>query len=84
MNSAHMRGLAADFTAPTFGTVLAVAQQIARSDIEFDQLIHEYGGWVHLGLPNPGKPARRTCLSSVRRTPRYPTDDSALDHRHAL
>ncbi len=47
--SAHMRGLACDFVCPAFGSPLAVAQEIAQSVVEFDQLIYE-GTWVHLGL----------------------------------
>lgn len=49
-SSAHMQGLAADFTAPAFGTVFEVATAIAGSDIAYDQLIHEYGSWVHIAL----------------------------------
>ena len=48
--SAHMQGLAADFTAPGFGTVLQVARKIAASEIAYDQLIYEFGSWVHIGL----------------------------------
>ena len=48
--SAHRLGLAADFTCPSFDSPLAVCQAVAASDIEFDQLIHEKGAWVHLGL----------------------------------
>lgn len=48
--SAHRLGLAADFTCPAFGSPLAICQAIADGDIEFDQLIHEKGQWVHLGL----------------------------------
>lgn len=48
--SAHRLGLAADFTCPTFGTPLATCEAIAASGIHFDQLIHEQGLWVHLGL----------------------------------
>lgn len=48
--SAHRLGLAADFTCPSFGTPLEICQTIAATGIEFDQLIHEKGSWVHLGL----------------------------------
>lgn len=66
--SAHMLGLAADFTVPTAGTVLQVARSIAASHIEFDQVIHEYGSWVHLGLAAAGSPSRRETLSIFRGT----------------
>ena len=49
-NSQHLTGLAADFTCPAFGDPLAVAQAIAASSIAFDQLILEFGRWVHLSF----------------------------------
>ncbi|OZI27992.1 peptidase M15 [Bordetella genomosp. 7] len=49
-SSAHRLGLAADFTCPDFGSPLMVCKAIASSGIQFDQLIHEKGSWVHLGL----------------------------------
>lgn len=48
-NSAHTRGLAADFTAPSYGTPKECALAIMRSELIWDQLIWE-GSWVHLGL----------------------------------
>lgn len=48
--SAHVHGLAADFTCPRYGTPLQVCMAIEDSGIEFDQLIHEYGRWIHLGI----------------------------------
>lgn len=65
-NSAHVSGLAADFIAPRFGTPLEVCEEIHRSDIEFDQLIHEFGGWVHLGLKPDGMRPRRELLTIDR------------------
>lgn len=47
--SAHLRGLAADFTAPQYGTPRDCALAISRSDLIFDQVIEE-GRWVHFGL----------------------------------
>ena len=49
-NSRHSLGLAADFTAPQYGTPLEVAQRISASSILFDQLIHEFGSWVHISI----------------------------------
>lgn len=50
--SAHLRGLAIDFTAPKAGTPLAVCRAIAPwvRELGIDQLINENGRWVHLGL----------------------------------
>lgn len=61
--SAHMQGLAADFTVPGHGTVLQTARAVAEAFSNFDQLILEYNDWIHLGLPAPGKPPRRELLS---------------------
>ena len=58
--SAHMEGFAADFVVPKFGTPKEVADIIACSDIEFDQLIYE-GKWVHISYnPDP----RREMLTA--------------------
>lgn len=65
--SAHCHGLAADFTCPGYGSPLAVAKAILASGIEFDQLIHEYGAWVHIGFAEPGKPSRKQILTINKR-----------------
>lgn len=62
-NSAHMKGLAADFSAPGFGTVLETARRIEASDLEFDKLINERGRWVHLGLADDNARPQRRVLS---------------------
>ncbi|QJR15357.1 D-Ala-D-Ala carboxypeptidase family metallohydrolase [Usitatibacter palustris] len=63
LNSAHMSGLAADFTVPAAGTVLQVCRVIERSGLGFEQLIHEFGGWVHLAIPPAGRAASRRVNS---------------------
>lgn len=52
--SAHLRGLAADFIAPQYGTPRECVLAISRSDLIFDQVIEE-GRWVHFGL-SEGEP----------------------------
>lgn len=64
--SSHMQGLACDFACPGFGNPLEVAQAIAKSGIEFDQLIHEYGRWVHFGLAQNNAPVRGELLTATR------------------
>jgi hypothetical protein len=56
-NSAHLSGLAVDFTCPGYGTPLDVchALQPHMADLGIDQLIYEYASWVHLGL-SAGEP----------------------------
>jgi zinc D-Ala-D-Ala carboxypeptidase len=62
-DSAHLSGLACDFTCPEFGTPLeiCVALEPHMESLAIDQLIWEYEGWVHLGL-SAGDP-RCQCLT---------------------
>lgn len=60
--SAHCRGLACDFVCPAFGAPAEVALAILKSDIEYDQLILEYG-WVHVGLAQERELSRREALT---------------------
>lgn len=62
-NSYHMKGQAVDFIAPAFGNVVEVARRISESGLLFDQLIVEYGRWVHLGIADSGRSPRRQLLS---------------------
>jgi len=62
VTSAHCHGLACDFVCPTFGTPAEVALTILKSDMEYDQLILEYG-WVHVGLAQQGLLSRREALT---------------------
>lgn len=62
-SSAHMAGLAADFSVPDFGSVLQTARAVAECGVDFDQLIVEYGRWLHLGLCSSGSKPRRELLS---------------------
>ena len=68
--SAHCFGLACDFVCPEFGTAYEVAVAILESDLEFDQLIFEYG-WVHVGLAKAGSPCRREALTKRAAGARY-------------
>lgn len=61
--SRHVLGLAVDFTVPRYGPTLRVAKAIATCGLQFDQVIHEYGRWVHLGLAPEGVPLRGEKLS---------------------
>lgn len=65
--SAHCLGYAVDFTCPGFGSPLEVADELAASEIKFDQLILEYG-WVHLSFDPRG---RRECLTKRSATAPY-------------
>jgi zinc D-Ala-D-Ala carboxypeptidase len=65
-NSAHLDGLACDFTAPAFGTPMEICLQLEKSYLQFDQLIYERVSgavWVHLGIAVEGKTPRRQVLT---------------------
>lgn len=64
-HSAHMRGLAADFICPSFGSPFAVARRIMQSEMmdEVDQLILEFNGWVHLAITEEGLVPRQKVLT---------------------
>ena len=61
--SAHMDGRAADFICPEFGTPYVVAKKIAAARLGYDQMIHEYGRWVHIAVPRANERADRELLS---------------------
>lgn len=48
--SQHTKGQAVDFTCPRFGLPILVFEEIAKSEIRFDQLILEYDAWVHISF----------------------------------
>lgn len=47
-NSQHLTGQAADFIAPGFGSPSTVMSALVDSGIEYDQIIVEFGRWVHI------------------------------------
>lgn len=59
-NSQHLTGQACDFTAPRFGTVQQVFDAIKRSGIAYDQLIIEFGRWVHISFAD--KPRKQALV----------------------
>ena len=70
LTSAHCHGLACDFICPTFGTPGEMALAILRSDLQYDQLILEYG-WVHVSLPHEGELGRRESLTKPSKEAPY-------------
>lgn len=55
--SQHCQGLAADFIVPRF-TLPESARRILASRIIFDQLIFEFGAWLHISTAPVGRLAR--------------------------
>jgi len=69
-NSDHMRGLAADFISPSYGTPDEIIRAIVASDIPYKQVIREFDRWVHLSIPEKGEASRRQALIIDRSGPR--------------
>jgi zinc D-Ala-D-Ala carboxypeptidase len=58
-SSQHVKGQAADFIVPRFGSPIEIVYALRDSGIDFDQLILEFGRWVHASFTD--KP-RRECF----------------------
>jgi hypothetical protein len=67
--SAHMSGLACDFSCPGFGTPRAICKTLEphMKELGIDQLIHEYDTWVHLGL-SAGEPRHMAMTIDTKGT----------------
>lgn len=63
ITSAHMTGRAADFTIPGL-TPLVVCQIIVELQLDYDQVIHEFGRWVHVGV---AETPRHESLTAYRK-----------------
>jgi zinc D-Ala-D-Ala carboxypeptidase len=70
LTSQHRYGLAADFVAPAFGSPYEVAKALEASNLQYDQLIHEFGSWVHISFVR--REPRRQALSIFKRGPYLP------------
>lgn len=57
--SQHLLGEAVDFTCPTYGTPEQIVRAILASSIPYDQVIQEFGRWVHISF---GPRNRRQAL----------------------
>lgn len=70
--SAHVQGLAVDFTCRDYGNTTQVVDAIYKSGIEYDQLILEYPNksttWVHLGFAAKGDTPRKQTLVTTAGT----------------
>jgi zinc D-Ala-D-Ala carboxypeptidase len=60
--SAHVDGLAADVV-PVDLDLRDAYVLLAESPLPFDQLIYEFGRWIHIGGARHGAAPRRECLA---------------------
>lgn len=65
-NSQHMFGEAADIVAPRWGSAMDLAQliELNKDQVGFDQLILEFGRWVHISFVLPPRQQVLTIKSS--------------------
>ena len=64
--SQHLQGLAADIVVSGHSP-LEVARWIHAQGLPYDQLIHEFGRWVHVSVAPAGQRPRGVALTAVRR-----------------
>lgn len=74
--SAHRTGHAVDFICPDFGTSAEVAAHLARHLTDYDQIIEEFGSWVHVGF-GPGRRMQKLTARKVRGRTTYTSGISA-------
>lgn len=69
--SAHMQGLAADFYVPgmSIDTLFAFIRKHMAGE-GWDQIIHEFGQWVHVGIAMNGE--RGQCLKATKQARPWP------------
>jgi len=63
--SAHRFGCAADFRSNA-ESPLDLCERIVRLDLPYDQVIHEFGRWVHVGIRWDGEPPRKEKLTAYK------------------
>lgn len=61
--SEHVDGRAADIICPAYGNPWQVAQAIQLAGIAYNQLILEYGSWVHISIPAHGQKPKMEVLT---------------------
>lgn len=64
-SSQHCNGKAADFTVSGY-TPLQVALWVEDNLPHYDQLIHEFGRWVHVSIAGAHRVPRDSCLTAVK------------------
>jgi hypothetical protein len=82
--SDHMSGYSIDFVCPSFGTPYDIATAIRSSAIfeDVDQLIHEFGNWVHISFDPTRRRQALTAhhvIENGARTTRYASDIRRVD-----
>lgn len=53
--SQHLTGEAVDFTCPQFGNPEQIVRAIVNSNVPYDQVIQEFGRWVHISFSSKNR-----------------------------
>ena len=53
--SQHVTGEACDFICPTWGTPEKIMRAIVDSAIDYDQIINEFGAWIHISFSDKSR-----------------------------
>jgi hypothetical protein len=61
--SQHTKGEAADFVVNGKPTVTEVWKWIIESDLDFDQVIQEFGRWIHISFKGDGKNRHKCSIA---------------------
>lgn len=77
--SQHTVGRAADFEVIGMTPFVVMNKILAEQDLmeKIDQLIYEYGSWVHVGIPAKGHAPRKQALMKLHGVKGYPPYDAA-------
>ena len=67
--SQHLLGQAADFKCPSFGSPSQIVRRVVNSSIPYDQIIIEFGQWVHISFSE--KPRRMALVIDSTGTRNY-------------
>jgi hypothetical protein len=74
--SAHLTGRAVDFNCRGFGSPLEVCRALSRARAEgrlaYDQLIHEYGRWIHISFDPRMRGEDLSLGAGIKRAGHYP------------
>lgn len=70
VTSDHMLCLAADISANSVDSLeLAkfIRMKFVAEGIDYQQIIHEFGRWVHVSLPQHGRKGKNECITAIKR-----------------
>ena len=77
--SAHVLGLAADFSCNRYASVKEVMEVLSSSSVEFDTLILEFNLWIHIAFPKKGEAPRYRIYEIDKKGIRLYGKNSSMD-----